>query len=331
MLPLSIPTPAEPGRQGHTTGCVDLTVTWTSAVMDLCCLVTMDSGILQRSLPLFERPRSPSTTSCGGNALDVPIMFPLKGAPVALATDLPWLRTIPNDLPRSWQISWLRSLLRRMATSSWLSRRFCTTGGRSHGRGEEAGDHHTELPTEIRSRCTGIYNYVKRLHQSLGHPQPSVLKKMLTEVQAILDVLKAAEEYKCPACYHRKPPYSVPAAGLTARNFNDRVTADSAWIDTEDGRKCGVTFLDHATRYVAIRILKTERSEEFVKGLERGWIKAFGIPQILRVDGAKGWSSKYIREWCADRGIALEVARGETHTQLACPCGEETPGGQKGT
>ena len=158
---------------------------------------------------------------------------------------------------------------------------------------------------------------MKRLHKSLGHPQPSVLKKMLTEVQATLDVLKAAEEYICPACYHRKPPYSVPAAGLTARNFNDRVMADSAWIDTEDGRKCVVTFLDHATRYVAIRILKTERSEEFVKGLERVWIKAFGIPQILRVDGAKGWSSKYIREWCADRGIALEVAPGEAHNWLA--------------
>ena len=93
--------------------------------------------------------------------------------------------------------------------------------------------------------------------------------------------------------------------------------ADSAWIDTEDGRKCVVTFLDHATRYVAIRILKTERSEEFVKGLERVWIKDFGIPQILRVDGAKGWSSKYIRKWCADRGIALEVAPGEAHNWLA--------------
>ena len=100
-----------------------------------------------------------------------------------------------------------------------------------------------------------------------------------------------------------------------ARNFNDRVMADSARIDAEDGRKCVVTFLDHATHYVSIRILRTERSDEFIKGLERSWM--FGVPHILRVDEAKGWSSKLIREFCADRGIALEVAPGEAHNWLA--------------
>ena len=102
-----------------------------------------------------------------------------------------------------------------------------------------------------------------------------------------------------------------------AKSFNDRVMADSAWIDTDNGRKCVVTFLDHATLYVSIRILKTERSEEFIKGLERSWIKASGVPHILRGDKAKGWSSKLIREWCAGRGIALEVAPGEAHNWLA--------------
>eukprot|EP00435_Cladocopium_sp_Y103_P049717 s105_g15.t1 len=164
------------------------------------------------------------------------------------------------------------------------------------------------------------YNYVKRLHKSLGHlrPQPSVLKKMLMEVRATQDVLKAAKEFKGAVCYHRKPPCTVPpAAQLLARNFNDRVMADSARIDTDDGRKCVVTFLDHATKYVSTRILRTERSDEFIKGLERSWIKQFGVPHCLRVDEAKGWSSKLIREWCSDRGIALEVAPGEAHNWLA--------------
>ena len=162
------------------------------------------------------------------------------------------------------------------------------------------------------------YNYVKRLHKSLGHPQPAVLKKMLEEVQATQNVLKAAEDFKCAVCYHRKLPATVPpAAQLVAKNFNDRLMADSAWIDTDDGRKCVVTFLDHATRYVSIRILKTERSDKFIKGLERSWINQFGVPHCLRVDEAKGWSSKLIREWCSDRGIALEVAPGEAHNWLA--------------
>ena len=162
------------------------------------------------------------------------------------------------------------------------------------------------------------YNYIKRLHKSLGHPQPAVLKKMLTEVQATEAVLKAAENFKCVTCYHRKKPFTVPpAAGLTATTFNNRIMADSAWIDTQDGRKCVVTFMDHASRYVTIRILKSERSEEFLKGLERAWIKTFGIPHILRVDEAKGWASQAVRDWCSDRGIILEVAPGEAHNWLA--------------
>ena len=141
--------------------------------------------------------------------------------------------------------------------------------------GDEKDDDIILLNARLRGEVGAqAYNYVKRLHKSLGHPQPSVLKKMLMEVQATQDVLKAAEEFKCATCYSRKPPYSVPpAAGLSARNVNDRVMADSAWIDTDDGRKCVVTFLDHATRYVSIRILKTERSEEFIKGLERSGIR----------------------------------------------------------
>ena len=180
-------------------------------------------------------------------------------------------------------------------------------------------DDNIQLNAQLRAEVgPQAYNYVKRLHKSLGHPQPAVLKKMLSEVQATENVIKAAENFKCNTCYDRKPPFSVPpAAGLMAKSFNDRVMADSAWIDTDNGRKCVVTFLDHATLYVSIRILKTERSEEFIKGLERSWIKASGVPHILRGDKAKGWSSKLIREWCAGRGIALEVAPGEAHNWLA--------------
>ena len=84
-------------------------------------------------------------------------------------------------------------------------------------------------------------NYVIRLHKKLGHPAPQVLLRMLEEVQAT--------RYVCEACYASRPPSSVPpAGGLMARNFNDRIVADSAWIDTKDGRKCVLTLLCQATR-----------------------------------------------------------------------------------
>ena len=94
-------------------------------------------------------------------------------------------------------------------------------------------DDNIQLNAQLRAEVgPQAYNYVKRLHKSLGHPQPAVLKKMLSEVQATENVIKAAENFKCNTCYHRKPPFSVPpAAGLMAKNFNDRVMADLAWIE----------------------------------------------------------------------------------------------------
>lgn len=78
------------------------------------------------------------------------------------------------------------------------------------------------LKAEVGSQ---VFSYVARLHKNLGHPSPEVLQRMLTEVQATSDVLKAAKEYICPKCHERKPPAGVPpASGLTARTFGDRLT-----------------------------------------------------------------------------------------------------------
>ncbi|CAJ1379598.1 unnamed protein product, partial [Effrenium voratum] len=162
-----------------------------------------------------------------------------------------------------------------------------------------------------------VFGYVKRLHKNLGHPSAPVLKQMLMEVQATENVLKAAEEYLCPQCVARQRPGGVPpAAGLTSKEFNDRIVVDSAWIAVEGGRRCVLTIQDQATRYIAVRILKNEKAEDLIKGVERAWIKQFGIPKYLRTDEAKGWASKALREWTAERNIALEIAPAESHNWL---------------
>ena len=80
-----------------------------------------------------------------------------------------------------------------------------------------------------------------------------------------------------------------------------------------------LTILDQATRFIAVRILHSEKATGFVKGMERSWIRHFGVPKFLRVDEAKGWSSQHVREWCADHGMTLEVAPAEAHSWLgAC-------------
>ncbi|CAE6924520.1 GIP [Symbiodinium sp. CCMP2592] len=179
-------------------------------------------------------------------------------------------------------------------------------------------DEHVKKNKELRKKVgSQAMNYVVRLHKSLGHPSPEVLLRMLEEVQATETVKQAAKEYVCAKCYARKKPGSVPpAAGLTARNFNDRVMADSAWVDTDDGRKCILTIMDQATRYVAVRLLHSEKRTDFINGVERAWIKQFGVPKYLRVDEAKGWASQALRNWASDHGVTLEVAPAECHSWL---------------
>ena len=162
-----------------------------------------------------------------------------------------------------------------------------------------------------------VFGYVKRLRKNLGHPSAPVLKQMLMEVQATENLLKAAEEYLCPHCVARQRPGGVPpAAGLTSKEFNDRIVVDSACIAVEGGRRCVLTIQDQATRYIAVRILKNEKAEDLIKGVERAWIKQFGIPKYPRTDEAKGWASKALREWTAERNIALEIAPAESHNWL---------------
>ena len=60
--------------------------------------------------------------------------------------------------------------------------------------------------------------------------------------------------------------------------------------------------------------LQSEKSTEFVKGLERTWVRHFGLPKYLRVDAAKGWESKAVRDWCSDQGVILEVAPPQSHS-----------------
>ena len=162
-----------------------------------------------------------------------------------------------------------------------------------------------------------VMQYIRRLHKNLGHPAPDVLHQMLTEIQATEAVLKAAKEYECIHCHERKGPSGVPpAAGLTARSFGERLMADTAWVDTEDGRCCIMTMMDQATRYVCLRIMKDEKSTTLVKGIERGWIKHFGTPKHLRIDEGKGFAATYLRDWCSERGIMIEISPAESHNWL---------------
>ena len=183
---------------------------------------------------------------------------------------------------------------------------------------EDAVDEIVSSNRLLKKECgSRAVDYVARLHKNLGHPSPATLLRMLEEIQATDDVTKAAKGYICKHCYHRAKPSQVPpSAGISSRSFNNRLVVDSAWIQLGKERQCILTVVDEATRYTTVRILNSEKAPEFVKGLERSWIRHFGVPKYLRVDSAKGWEARAVRDWCADKGIILEVAPAEAHNWL---------------
>ena len=183
-----------------------------------------------------------------------------------------------------------------------------------HGAEQETIKANRQLRKEVGGRAV---DYVARLHKNLGHPSPKTLIKMLQEVQATSDVITAAEKYTCAKCFSRQQPSQVPpSSGISSTTFNNRLVCDSAWIQLGAERQCVLTLCDEATRYIAVRILKSEKSTEFLKGVERAWVRHFGVPRYLRVDSAKGWESRAVRDWCSDHGVILEVAPAESHNWL---------------
>lgn len=128
-----------------------------------------------------------------------------------------------------------------------------------------------KLQSEVGSR---VMQYIQRLHKNLGHPSPKVLTQMLPEIQATEDVLKAAREYECQHCHERRGPGGVPpAAGLTARSFGERLLADIAWIDTDDGRVAVITMMDGSSHEIRG---STHAEERKVQGFGEEHCKRLG-------------------------------------------------------
>ena len=103
-------------------------------------------------------------------------------------------------------------------------------------------------------------------------------------------------------------------------SFNQRVQADTMWVHVPGQRRQQPVLMisDSATRLLAARhLLGGEKTEEFIKQLERAWVRTFGPMKILAVDEHRAWVSEQMREWCSENGIELQVSPGQSHTRLA--------------
>ncbi|CAJ1401942.1 unnamed protein product, partial [Effrenium voratum] len=94
------------------------------------------------------------------------------------------------------------------------------------------------------SRPVESQRLIARLHRNLGHPSQKDLLKILEARGASQHVLNALKNYHCELCSRYAPPAQSPKAAIcTAEHFNQRLQADTLWIQIQ-GKPTPVLTMD---------------------------------------------------------------------------------------
>ncbi|CAE7942423.1 RE2 [Symbiodinium necroappetens] len=167
------------------------------------------------------------------------------------------------------------------------------------------------LASLLSERPAEAQRLIGRLHRNLGHPSPKQLADELKSRGASAVLVEAARAFQCPVCAQLAPPHQTPKSGLrTAKTFNERLLVDTLWISLPGGPTVPVlAMLDASTRFLSARPITSESSAQFLQGVERGWIRLFGPPQVLQVDAHPSWSSAAARDWATEHSIEHQVLR----------------------
>ena len=158
---------------------------------------------------------------------------------------------------------------------------------------------------------------VQRLHRNLGHPKPEALVELLQSRGASDQVIEAARHFQCTACLRYKRPNQVAPSALRhqVREVGERLQADVLWIKCNASEKKFpvLSVIDQATKYTVATVLHGERGDHLIHGLERAWIRHFGLPQCLCSDEGRGWVGEEMNAWTTQHAIEHIVAPAESH------------------
>ena len=172
---------------------------------------------------------------------------------------------------------------------------------------------------------------LKVIHKNLGHPSNAVLKRMLSEAQALPKFIEAAGKFSCDICKkqaQRKPV--LPATPHTPKNKWEVISCDTFWwkspFTNEDGTVThivGVSYLDEATDlHVAsvvrkdVRMPSSVNTEEFIKRFCKDWLKCLPKPKMVRVDTEGVFRGSRVVEWFEEQMIQVAPIAGEAYWQV---------------
>ena len=97
------------------------------------------------------------------------------------------------------------------------------------------------------------------------------------------------------------------------------------WKRNRDGREAViVNIIDEASRvHVALVLKEGEPSQlgnltamDYIEAVRMNWFRFARAPAVIRVDSESAFKSHEFRQWCAARGIEVQMAAGEAHWQI---------------
>ena len=95
------------------------------------------------------------------------------------------------------------------------------------------------------------------------------------------------------------------------------------WKRNRDGREAIiVNILDEASRFhVALVLMEGDErgnltAMDYIEAVRMNWFRFARAPAVIRVDSEGAFKSHQFREWCAARGIEVQMEAGEAHWQI---------------
>ena len=129
---------------------------------------------------------------------------------------------------------------------------------------------------------------IDRIHRNLGHPSTEAMLRHFKAANATQEALQAVKDIKCDICDATREPDLRPRATLRkARHFNDRAHID---VHENDDRRKVLSIIDEATNFhIGIKV-KSEKTEDILTALRKGWFRWPGLHGPSSVTAQQGSS-----------------------------------------
>ncbi|CAE8672228.1 unnamed protein product [Polarella glacialis] len=164
-----------------------------------------------------------------------------------------------------------------------------------------------------------IKQAVQKAHRGLGHPERTVMLRMMRLSGASQSAVSYAKVWTCPVCVAKQRPSKPQRASTTERPtaFNCKLHLDLKFIkDSKDQKYVALSVVDLATSWHIAVLIKTRQSGYVAQKFLKSWIMHYGVPQEIVHDQGGEFTGEF-SQLLDDLAIPSKVTGSHAGFQLA--------------